>query len=314
LKLGRLSALGLTLLWGASAWALPVTLDLEGCPALDAAPVRRLVALELRVTTSPSSSESTQVRAVCPAALGSADIEVNDPLTGKSLRRTIALAAAGPAGQERLLALAIIELVSASWSELEYRAARVAPKEMVAQALQSVRSVHGGRRVAIGAAGLFHAFFAGTGMMGGAGLRLAAELPRRVVLPVELSYERADRGFEIGHATADVVWGGLGLGYQPEWTRLALRLQGGVRGGVVRLAGRPRDATVLGAEVWTAWVGPALQLTGILKVSRRAALELGVDGGWAFGATRARVVGAETLAVDGPFVGLSLALLLVAGG
>ena len=42
-----------------------------------------------------------------------------DPTTGKSLARTVALTEAAPNGRARLLALAVAELVVASWSELQ---------------------------------------------------------------------------------------------------------------------------------------------------------------------------------------------------
>ena len=59
----------------------------------------------------------TQVTATCRGTV--AALEVMDPTTGKSLARTVALTEAAPSGRGRLLALAVAELVVASWSELE---------------------------------------------------------------------------------------------------------------------------------------------------------------------------------------------------
>src|SRR5204863_3029658 len=68
------------------------------------------------VEASPDEA-TTQVTATCSGE--AAHLRVLDPTTGKSVERSVALSQAAPTARARLLALAIAELVAASWSELE---------------------------------------------------------------------------------------------------------------------------------------------------------------------------------------------------
>lgn len=91
---------------------VPLSLDLSGCPDVPRDAVERLVRLELRATVVPDNAQVTRVSARCTD--GIAELEVSDALTRKSVKRQIDVAAAGAIGRPRLLALAMIELVSAS--------------------------------------------------------------------------------------------------------------------------------------------------------------------------------------------------------
>src|SRR4029079_18035478 len=90
-----------------------------GLDASLAVEAQRLAASELRATLVDPAPDGTvtEVKATCRGAL--AALEVIDPTTGKSLERTVARTAAAPNGRARLLALAVAELVVASWSELQ---------------------------------------------------------------------------------------------------------------------------------------------------------------------------------------------------
>jgi hypothetical protein len=113
----------------ASAWASaraayadapprpPVSLAVDPCIATDAAEVRRIAAVELDARLAAETEpDATKVIASCEGAL--VRVEVTDPLSGKAVSRLINLASAVSAARARLLAIAIAELVSASWTEL----------------------------------------------------------------------------------------------------------------------------------------------------------------------------------------------------
>ena len=57
------------------------------------------------------------VRVVCEGLR--AEIEIDDPMTGKTIGRVVDLAAAAPVARPHLLALSIVELLAASWIELQ---------------------------------------------------------------------------------------------------------------------------------------------------------------------------------------------------
>jgi hypothetical protein len=91
-----------------------------GCDDALAQEAQRIAAIELRaalVAPTPGEGAATQITASCHAAL--ADLRVVDTLTGKALERPVALGQAAPSARARLLALAIAELVAASWSDRE---------------------------------------------------------------------------------------------------------------------------------------------------------------------------------------------------
>ena len=96
-----------------------VSIDIVGCDPALARESRRIAAIELRATLVDTAPDATvtQVTATCRAT--AAELEVLDPTTGKSLGRTVTLTEAPENGRARLLALAVAELVAASWSELQ---------------------------------------------------------------------------------------------------------------------------------------------------------------------------------------------------
>lgn len=93
-----------------------VVLAVTGCDGLSAKELARLLDLELAgVTSQIRSGPPLSVALTCAGE--AMTIEIRDPLTDKSLRREVATPPDEP-GRERLLALAISELFTASWLEL----------------------------------------------------------------------------------------------------------------------------------------------------------------------------------------------------
>jgi hypothetical protein len=293
--------------------SVPLALDLEGCPQVPRAPVEKIVELELRASVVPEREAVTRVTASCDG--DNASLRVDDPLTSKSLTRLVDLKAAGANGQARLLALSIIELVCSSWTELEASPpAGTATGSDAREALSAVRTLRGRRSVSVGALGVVRAIFSGTGTLGGAGLRIVPELPHHLALPIELAYERGTSAFDIGEVVSDVADVAVALAWRHDGKHLGLRLGGGLRGGAVHFSGRPSDPSVRGGSFWAPWVGPDLVVAGVWRPSRRLAFDLGLDGGWAFAPTAARVGGVNAVQLSGPFIGVALAIALTVGG
>ena len=94
-----------------------VSLVVDPCVAVDAVLVTRLFQVELGSALAPLGNDPAITRVELGCADELVELRVHDAVTGKSLTRRIA---AGPAtGRERLLALAAMELLVASWVELE---------------------------------------------------------------------------------------------------------------------------------------------------------------------------------------------------
>ncbi|MEM9490858.1 MAG: hypothetical protein AAGC55_17050, partial [Myxococcota bacterium] len=106
-----------------------VALSVDECIVADAEQIRRLLFIELGAPGRPTSlRQGERTDAVTRVELSCADqlieLRVHDPVTGKSLTRRIA--PGKRRGRERLLALAAVELVVASWIELTATPAPVA--------------------------------------------------------------------------------------------------------------------------------------------------------------------------------------------
>ena len=219
-------------------------------------------------------------------------------------------------GQARLLALSIIELVCSSWTELEASPPAGAAAGSDAREALSAVSMLRGRRAAVsfGALGVVRAILSGTGTLAGAGLRIVPELPHHLALPIQSAYERGASTFDIGEVVSDVADVAVALAWRLDGKRLGPRLGGGLRGGAVHFSGRLSDPSVRGGSFWAPWVGPDLVVAGVWRPSRRLAFDLGLDGGWAFAPTAARVAGVNAVQLSGPFIGVALAIALTVGG
>lgn len=97
-----------------------VTLEVEPCAGIEPDVVRRIVELELspRVDLESTSTDASVLRSDCEAE--QVVLTLDERLTGKRLERTVDLT--GAAGsRSRLVALALVELLTASWIELGMR-------------------------------------------------------------------------------------------------------------------------------------------------------------------------------------------------
>ena len=97
--------------------ALQIQLVLDPCVDVDAAEVRRLLrielAAELLLPSEPVPDTAPRAAVTCEEA--QVRLQIEDPITGKSLGRRLALRTAAAATRARLLALALAELLLASW-------------------------------------------------------------------------------------------------------------------------------------------------------------------------------------------------------
>jgi hypothetical protein len=285
--------------------------------------VRHIVELELRAPLSNRKAPDVTLVRVRPVADRPSQVEIviDDPLTGKSLARTVDLLALGPGGSTRLLALAVIELITASWSELETNPRPIA--RPVGEAASgddrraALAAVYGRslaqRQVQIGAFGIVDGTFGGASILAGGGVRIVPALPHQLALPIDLLVEHGARGFDAGEVTIDVLAADVALAYRRQWSRLGLRVGGGARGGAVRYSGRPSGDLFEGSTIWVPWIGPLATVSGLVVPTRRLAIELIVTAGYAFAGTSARVIGTSEVSTVGPWVGAALCIGMLAG-
>lgn len=330
------------LLGGAPARAAPperamVRLQLDECLGVDRAKVERLFGIELDVriqAAGPAAPGAAQVRASC--VNGRVELRVDDPLTGKSLERPLNLAAAPERARARLLALALAELLFASWTELEVNLepppatsvpapakAPVSPTEagqrgarrLVRERMGGGPQGAGGAEIRLMGAGSLMAYFSGTGALlgGGGGARLSGDHRHHLGWFGDLVVQHGGAASALGALSADTFTTGFGAVVQHRVPLreavLGLRAGAGLRVGAVRLSGTPEDpALARGDTIWGALVGPLGLLAASVSLPRHLCAELAVEGGYVLTPTGGRVGESRAIAVEGPWVGVHLGL------
>lgn len=297
----------------------PLSLSVEPCEGVDASEVRRVVAIELRgsLRSHPDTGNATHARARCID--GDARLEVDDPLTGKSLQRTVRLQRADPRARARLLALAIVELVAASWSELALSPAPRAPvvqkpadrdAREAAIATVQARSPRLKQRLPVGlgvdgqARGLWMQGF----VWWGTGLRVALQVHTHVRLSLGFHRHWAGVATELG----DVDVAGWSGNLRAELHRRFGLLEPfgglGVDGGFARLRGTTSDQAVT-AAVASGPLAAVLAVAGVRAwLHHRLALELRGDLGYLLAAVRGVVTDGPAVSVQGVWASGAVAL------
>jgi hypothetical protein len=299
------------------------------CAGLSPPEVRRIAAIELRseaVDAAVHNELTTRVELSCEAEV--ARIQVLDPLTGKTLARNIALGNVAATARSRLLALAVAELVSASWIELETNptpaAVPVAPAvraEDRAAAREVVREKVVGSTPAAapgppperqptwrltGELG-FRWLAVDTDPLVGLGARLVMDPLRTVGLELDLLGEHSGTSYPLGAVAMDSVSLGAIVRLRHDMGRLTLHGGPGARLGFVRVSGAPGSATTaVGNTVDGVWGAPLGAVGLDWASSRHLALELAVEAGYVVLPVRGIVEGGRDVRMDGFFTGTTL--------
>jgi len=303
-----------------------VTLEVDPCVAADSTEVRRIVGVELdALLATGDADDATRVHVVCEGAL--ALIEVDDAVTGKMLLRRVDLSSAPPKGKPRLLALAIAELVSASWIELESNPEpRVAPAtasspEARAAVLGTLRershaappppvspaptAASTWRALAVVA---HRSVFADDGTSAwGLGARLAYDHGSGVGAVVDLVADRATNDEALGVVTVDTVSASAAAHLSRAWSPFAASVGLGIRAGFAHFSGDPRSPDrVRGDALTSAWGGPLVGASLRARVASAIAVELSGEAGYAVVPVSGLVDGVREVSIRGVWLGAQL--------
>jgi len=300
-----------------------IELHAGACPELPRDDLARLVHTQVRadvVDAAARPGETPRVDVACDAQ--AATIAVRDPLTRKSLSRAIAVDAYTGGARTRLVALAIAELVEASWAELETNPTPAAPPAgppPPAEAVEAARdvlhqdrheppSMRWPRRPPLHRVAPFFGvrwFPASTDPRFGAGVRYGRDDEGLISWEVDAMIESTD----VDHALGRVSVLASSLGGAVEGSRrfhgAYLRSGVGLRGGVARLEGQPARGAIGGA-VFGPWIAPTLASHGTVPFTRRLALDVGTEIGYVVLPVRGLADGARVAGVEGFFMALQL--------
>lgn len=296
--------------------AVPVAIRFaDGLQLINKDAVRRVVEIELRnkVTSSEPGSGVTTVD-VAPVEQSRVRIAIDDAVTGKTVTRTIDVLAMGKNGSSRLLGVAIVELLSASWAEVRNNPKPEAvPVEPLAtpevrREVVDVVKARAEEHMQLSAMALVRGPYDSVGATLGAGVRYVPSLSRHLVVPLDVTFEHGSNTSALGRVGVSVIALDAGLAWQSS-RKSFLRLGGGIRGGAARYAGAANDASVATARtIWAPWVGPFASASIAHVFGDTFMTELILEGGYALTPTRANVDQGDNVALRGPWVGLALAI------
>jgi hypothetical protein len=291
-----------------------VALELLDCAQVDESEVRRVVAADLGFPlTDAARGASTHVNVGCGGER--VEIVVDDGLTSKQLRRAIDLRVVPAAARSRLVAVAVSELISASWAELE---SAPRPEISVPPPNEEVRRVAlatvarqrpvQSTRLRLAAFASSSAFFSGAGVLWGGGIRLGRDEAHRLGWALELSGAHGGTTTSLGTIAVDLVDVGASLALRHRASRWTVRGGPAVHGGAVHFGGTPDTEAAAGHGFWGPWLAAAVSAGLEVSLTPRLALACAATGGYVVVATEARAAGKPAAGINGPFVSLQLGI------
>ena len=305
-----------------SSEAPQVALDIDPCVAVSHAEVQRRLALELGervLSQGEASPTSSQARVTCDDG-GRITLRIDDPVTGKSIWRSIDLLSQDPSVRARLLAVAIAELLYASFAELllEKRAEPDKPKPQEPALPVTVVQTWSGHvedklkqplpplGVALGAVASILVQRGAPSLLAGGGLRLLGDVSYHLGWDTDVQYLGATTDHPLGQVRSDLVGARLAIHGQVRMPRVYIRGGGGLRLGLVRNEGMPSDPSQASFTLqWGPWITPIL-LGSISVAIGRLRLDLALEGGYVLIPVRARADGQVVAAHEGPQLMVSL--------
>jgi len=298
----------------------PVSVDLANCPDVEAPEVERILGVELGAPLAPKDSKgSTLVVVQCREA--TASLAVDDPITKKTLQRTLDLSSFPANARSRFLAIAIAEFVSTSWTELESNpqpsvptagppappAARKAARKIIRERRETaVAPSTPAPKPRLDAAWVVRGYLEHSPALIGGALRTSQDfslIDWRLEC-VALSGQSNEVG--LGTILTTVLDAGFGLGFHGRVSPFVIGGGLGVRGGVARLTGEPRTKEIHAGTFDAPWLGVFGFGRATATLVPHLSLELLVETGYTIVPVGGLVDGQRLVSVDGVWVASAL--------
>jgi hypothetical protein len=288
------------------ALALPrISLVVASCDGLDDIEVRRLLATELVgiavLTSAPPSLEVTRASVDCD--IGGVAVRVDDALTHKLLTRHVSLLRVDAKAQARVLAIAVGELLRASWLELSGAAA---PASTPAPRRRPPATPKGAARFSVGVGPVQHWFVNGVGpLLGGLLLGRAEVVPR---LPLETGVSLVGGSETIHNGRARILLGSaqLGLGFRLRTAPIELDGFASTRLGWVNARGEPGNPLqTVSRDLLLPWMGAGGGICASWALGP-AFVALRVEAGYTLASVAGKVDTTRELALSGAFLASAL--------
>ncbi|HET6280181.1 MAG TPA: hypothetical protein VFH73_04420 [Polyangia bacterium] len=236
-----------------------------------------------------------------------ASIEVYDPTSQRTVSRTISLDEADRVAWPHLLGLAVVELVLASWADVQSTPAATTdrqPPASITKELKAEDRNSPGRMTERGPSrrdllGMFSVVkFAQAPILVGGDVRFTGRLSNRFRWSTDLSAHHGAQRTPLGNVYADLA--SVRGATLVEIASRLVALQGslGLRLGVASLQGSPAsDPAIVGGVVRGFWASPSLLSAVVLRLSERMILGVDLEGGWNVFPVVAHVQGQPSVAI-----------------
>lgn len=252
-------------------------------------------------------------------------LRVDDPMTGKSLTRVVDLSDDPVSARARLVALAVAELVVASWTELatnptpQVAPAGPRPSERAVEAAREVvraklpkqldPQLHEMRLLAVGSR---RSFFSEPTALWGAGVRVGRDQFSLAGWTVDMLAEHGELDVTQGRVTMDTFTLGGSLYLYRRWAWLTFQLGFGIRVGMARLSGRPDEGSGVQAQSGIAPWGWPTATAGIrIEPIGPLVIEAAGETGYVVLPMSGTVDDRREILVDGLWLGAQLGVGLV---
>jgi hypothetical protein len=258
-----------------------VSISVERCGPHMTDEVGRIAAIELhaeRVSVDESAPDVTRIDVTCESE-NTIALHVSDPLTSKDIARKVSVAGIDERARARTIALAVAELVSASWVELETTPEpkvqpipeRVVRHEPPAKPPVKIATTAKPRTpsppVVFQAVAGARVFFESRELLLGGGAAIEPWISRTIVLHFDGFVEHGDATRRPGDVSIDTASTAAAIGLGATSNNVRVTGTVGLRVGYARLVGLAKTTSLQGEVIDGAWVGPELRL-GVELVSR----------------------------------------------
>jgi len=273
-----------------------VSISVDRCEPRIADEVGRIAAIELHAERVESTDpDVTRIDVTCES-LDVVALHVSDPLTSKDVARKVSVAGIDERARARTIALAVAELVSASWVELETTPEpkvqpipeRVVIHERPAKPHAKIAPAkhEPSPPVVFRAAASARVFFESRELLVGGGAAIEPWISRTIALHFDGFVEHGTATRVPGDVSIDTASTSAAIGLGASFGDVRLTGMLGVRAGYARLVGLSKTQNVQGEAIDGAWVGPELRLG--VELLRRAHVHVVIDWavGWALAGDR----------------------------
>lgn len=289
-----------------------VTLEMEGCETAHPDEVRRIARIELGGLLTDDAPSSNTARVIVHCGDERVDLRIHDPVTSKSMTRSLDWQRSAAIGRSRLLALAIAEIVSASWTELESTAP---PTPAAVDAPQTVRvegrtATTSSLRILL--VGEVREWLQEPTLALGGGVRVERDISTSLGWSVDVLGHHGERSVALGNISVEALSSGASLMFHRAWVPLTLCAGPGLRLGIARVRGEPLSDAAYGDSITGVWGGPFATGRGSVALSKKLALGAGVEGGVGLFDVIGRADGVRAAVIGGPWIAgaVSFGLLL----